>query len=152
MECVPEASVGHLLAICGKLCKQRMDQKLRQYGVTPAQAHMILYLIQAEQTEETGEMSQREMGRRLQIKAPTVNGLVERLEEKGFLTRAPGRRDNRCRCLTVTEQGRRLEAEMHQCIEQTEEMMFRDFTAEETAQLRCLLDRMIENLKGGADL
>lgn len=149
MKLAYEETVGHLLAVCGKLCKQRMDQKLQQYGVTQAQAHVILYLIQAEETEE---MSQREMGRWFQVKASTVNGIVDRLEEKGFLTRVPGKRDNRCRCLAVTEKGRRLHAELQQCITQTEEMMFRDFTAEEAAQMRSLLYRMIENLKGGADL
>ena len=149
MACRQMDTIGPRLAVCGKLCKQRLDQKLRQYDVTQAQAHMILSLLRS---EEAGEMNQREMGRQFQIKASTVNGIVERLEEKGFLTRAAGQRDNRCRCLTVTEKGRRLEAELHQGIQETEEMMLRGFTGEEADQLRCLLDRMIENLKGGADL
>ncbi len=140
--------VGPRLAVCGKLCKQRMDQKLQQYGVTQAQAQMILCLIRA---EETGEMNQQEMGRQFQIKASTVNGIVERLEEKGFLTRVTDRRDNRRRCLAVTDKGRRLEAELDQRVGETEEMMLRGMTETEKQELRRLLDCVAENLKGGAE-
>lgn len=139
--------IGPMLAVCGQLCKQRMDQKLQQYGVTQAQAHVILYLIEA---EGEGEVNQKALEKKFQIRASTVNGIVERLEEKGFLTRATGRRDNRCRCLTVTEKGRCLEQEMYRSFQETEAMMHRGFAEEETRQLHTLLGRMIANLKEGA--
>lgn len=138
--------VGHLLARCGQLCKQRMDQNLQNYDVTQAQAHVILYLIEA---ERQGEVYQKNLEKRFRIKAPTVNGIVERLEEKGFLTRAPGQRDGRCRRLHVTEKGRQLEREIHQRIAETEALMVQDFTEEERQMLHALLRRLRANLKEG---
>lgn len=139
--------VGHMLGRCGQLCRQRMDQKLQKYDITPAQAHVILYLIEV---EGQGEVNQKNLEKKFQIKGSTVNGIVERLEDKGFLTRAPGKHDGRCRQLTVTEKGRQLEREMHQIVSQTEELMVQDFTAEEKRQLYAMLGRMIANLRGGA--
>ena len=138
--------MGHLLFWGSQLCKQRMDQKLQAYDVTQTQAHVILYLIEA---GRNGEVYQKDLEKQFRIKASTVNGIVERLEEKNFLTRTPDRRDGRCRRLSVTEKGLQLEREIHRCIDETEKLMVKDFTAEEQQMLQTLLQRVIENLKGG---
>ena len=64
--------VGHLLARCGQLCKQRMDQNLQNYDVTQAQAHVILYLIEA---ERQGEVYQKDLEKRFRIKAVSYTHL-----------------------------------------------------------------------------
>ena len=96
--------IGPLLARCNQLCKQRMDTDLQKYDVTRAQAHVILYLLRM---EPEGEVNQKDLEKHFRIKAPTVNGIMERLEEKGMLKRTSGQRDGRCRCLTVTEKAAR---------------------------------------------
>ena len=138
--------MGHLLAMCGQQCKKRMDQKLQKFDITQAQAHVILYLLHAEQN---GEVNQKDLEKQFQIKASTVNGIVERLEEKGFLQRTAGQRDGRCRRLLVTEKGRQLERELDQGIADTEALMVQGFSVDEKKALHELLRRMLENLKGG---
>ena len=74
---------------------------------------VILYLLRA---EAKGEVNQKDLEKHFRIKAPTVNGIVERLEEKGMLKRTSGQRDGRCRCLTVTEKGRQMQQEMDETV------------------------------------
>ena len=141
-----KSHIGPLLAHCNQLCKQRMDADLQKYDVTRVQAHVILYLLRA---EAEGEVNQKDLEKHFRIKAPTVNGIVERLEEKGMLKRVSGLRDGRCRCLTVTEKGRRMQQEMDRSIQEAEALMVQGFTPEEQQQFHMFLERMIENLKGG---
>lgn len=140
--------IGPLLARCNQLCKQRMDADLQKYDVTRAQAHVILYLLRM---EPEGEVNQKDLEKHFRIKAPTVNGIVERLEEKGMLKRTSGQRDGRCRCLTVTEKGRQMQQEMDRSIRETEALMVRDFTDGERTQFHVLLERIIENMKRGSE-
>ncbi len=139
-------SIGPLLAYCGQLCKQRMDFALKKYDVTQMQARVLLYLMHVEQEKD---VNQKELEKEFRIKGSTVNGIVERLEEKGLLTRAYEQSDGRCRKLTVTEKGRQLQKNMYQSIEKTERLMVDGFSQEDAAKTKDLLLRMIENLKEG---
>ena len=141
-----KSHIGPLLAYCNQLCKQRMDADLQKYDVTRMQAHVILHLLRM---EPEGEVNQKDLEKYFHIKAPTVNGIVERLEEKGMLRRVSGSRDGRCRCLTVTEKGRQLQQEIDRSIRESEALMVKGFSAEERQQFHAFLERMIENLKGG---
>ena len=143
-----EHSIGPLLAYCGQLCKQRMDLALKEYDVTQMQARVLLYLMHAEKEKD---VHQRELERQFRIKGSTVNGIVERLEEKGLLTRVYERTDGRCRKLSVTEKGRQLQNNMYQSIEKIEALMIRGFSDEDTEKTKELLRRMIDNLKKGEE-
>lgn len=150
MECGKDEKdvlVGVQMAICAQMIKRLMDERLRRYGLTRVQAHVMLYLIGTER--EGGEVNQKDLERLLQIRAPTVNGIVDRLEEKGFLTRNLCRHDGRCRCLLATEKGRMLEREISGDVERAEALTLYGFTEEERKVLHSLLARVIKNLKGG---
>ena len=94
-----------LLGAAAQLFKQRVDENVERHGLTNAQSRVLLYLIHVKQGTET---NQRDLEKLLDVKAPTVNGIVGRMEEKGFIRRLPGKRDGRCRSITVTEKGRLL--------------------------------------------
>ena len=79
-----QTPLGRMIGYCGHLGKLYLDMRLRQskYNVTPVQSHTLLYLskICGER-----EVMQRDLERELHLKASTVNGIVDRLEEKGFI-------------------------------------------------------------------
>lgn len=62
-----------------------MEQKLRRYGVTPIQCRSLTYLHR-----QPGPVAQKQLQQHLAVKPSTVNGIVDRLVEKGMLTRSPG--------------------------------------------------------------
>lgn len=136
--------VGAMLRYCSQLCRERMDGNLQRYGLTQAQAHTILFLNFAAQE---GEVNQKAVEKEFGIKGSTVNGIVERLEEKGFVSRAAGSRDGRCRRLLLTEKSRQLVREMDGSIVETEALMLHGFSEKEKEQLLQYLDRITKNLK-----
>ena len=78
--------LGRMIAYCGHLGRLSNEQLLRQagYDVTPVQTHLLHHL--ACWTGEQGA-SQRELERKLRLKPSTVNGIVGRLEAKGYVAR-----------------------------------------------------------------
>ena len=135
--------LGRLFGWCNLLIRQRMNERLQDYDLTPVQAQVILYLTRQ---NERQRVNQRTLGEVLRVKPSTVNGIVERLEERGFLERHPGVQDARCRMISVTEKGRALEKALSDGIVETEQKILKGFTEEEGELLRSYLLRILENL------
>ena len=70
--------LGLLINHCGHSVRLYIDSQMRAYDATPVQSRLLLFLKQASGQRE---VTQRDLERELRLKAPTVNGLVERLEE-----------------------------------------------------------------------
>lgn len=142
----PEKHLNHLMPLLGcahHTGQQYLDRRLKQYGLTPAQAHAILFL---KRETPKREVYQKDLEEQLRIRPSTVSGIVERLEQKGYLTRSASAADARCRSLTLTERGRSFEAEFFHEAEAAERRLTELFTAEENALLREMLLRIIHTL------
>ena len=138
--------LGALIAYCGHLGKQSMDQLLRRagYDVTPAQTHLLMRLTC---TGEGQEATQRDLEKQLCLKPPTVNGIVDRLEAKGYVSRRASPQDGRVRLVSLTEAGRSKVQDFHVIVEETERRFTAGLSEQERGQLRQLLSRIIENLE-----
>ncbi len=142
MEDLPQNHLGPMMQYCSQLLRQQLDRRLRQYDLTPAQARTLLYLSRHPQDR------QRELGEYLRVEPSTVNGIVERLEQKQLLQRRADQEDGRCRRLFITEKGKRQLEEMEQILLQAERQSRKDFTPQEEKLLGEFLLRMIRNLEG----
>lgn len=144
MDKLPE--LGRMISYCGHLGKLSNDQLLRQagYDVTPVQTHLLLHL--ACWTGEQ-EASQRDLERKLRLKPSTVNGIVDRLEAKGYVSRRASPQDGRVRLVNLTEAGRSKVQDFHVIVEETERRFTAGLSEQERGQLRQLLSRIIENLE-----
>ena len=138
--------LGRMIAYCGHLGKQSMDQLLRRagYDVTPAQTHLLMRLTC---TGEGQEATQRDLEKQLRLKPPTVNGIVDRLEAKGYVSRRPSPQDGRVRLVSLTEAGRGKVGEFRTVLDETERRQTAGLSAQERAQLEKLLAHIIANLE-----
>ena len=134
--------LGPALGWAAKLSKANMDARVSRYDVTPAQTHVLLYLQQ-----HGGRVPQHELAEFLRVKPSTVNGILDRMEEKGLVRRSVSGSDARRRLITLTEKGAEQQALFQQSFLDVEEAMVRGFTQEERETLCALLDRVIQNLK-----
>lgn len=134
--------LGHLLMRCGHMVRLYVDAQMRAHDVTPVQSHALLFLSKADHP-----VTQRDLAAELRLKAPTVNGLVERLEERGLICRRTSESDARCRLVELTKAGHTLIGECKDTFHQVETGLSRHFTPAEEAQLRDLLSRLITNLE-----
>ena len=135
--------LGRQVVYCGHLARLCLEERMRQFGVTPVQAYAMRFLAR----EEGREITQRDLERELRLKAPTVNGVVDRLEEKGFLVRQPSPTDGRCRLLRLTDTGREVAAAFLSAMEDTEALFRSALTDREQQIFQELLSRIVTNLE-----
>ena len=96
---------------------------------------------------------QREVVEHLRVKPSTVNGILDRMEEKGLIRRTADENDQRQKQVTVTEKGRELNSLVQAAFQEAEAVMVKGLRLEETEApdeaetLRSLLGRVIENLE-----
>ena len=134
--------LGPTLGWAAQLAKAGLDARVSPYDVTPVQTHILLYLQQ-----HGGQVPQHELAGYLRVRPSTVNGVLDRMEEKGLVRRSVSGSDARRRLITLTEKGAEQQALFQQSFLDVEEAMVRGFTQEERETLCALLDRVIQNLK-----
>lgn len=135
--------IGGLLGRCDHLVHMRMDRRLRRYGVSPMQCRSLVFLHEC-----GGAATQKQLQQSLMVKPSTVNGIVDRLEEKGLLRRSTDQTDGRRRVLRLTDGGCEFLDEFQIITREVADCIRKGFSQEETEQLRQLLLRVVENLQG----
>ena len=135
-------ALGPMLGCCAHMPRERMDARMSRFGMTPAQTHVLLHLHQS-----GGQLPQRELLDSLKVKPSTVNGILDRMEEKGLVERTVSGTDARQRLVALTLAGRKREEQVKQAFLEAEALIVRGLTKEETDTLRSLLERVIQNLE-----
>lgn len=140
-------NLGGLLGHCGRLVRQEMERNLRAYlhSITSVQCFAMGHILKAEEQGRT--LSQRDLERELKLAAPTVNGVVERLEQRGYLRRQQSPTDGRCKLLFSTEQARELKLDFDRAAQKTEQQLLRGMSAGEQETLWRLLRQIEHNLQ-----
>ena len=91
--------LGHRVRILSQAIRQAIDRKLCDLDLTGQQSFIIRYL-----SERQGEVVYpKDIERRFNLTHPTVSGLLQRLESKGFLTCEPDPDDRRYKRIVLTE-------------------------------------------------
>lgn len=140
-------ALGPMLGHCAHLARERMDARMSRFGMTPAQTHVLRCLRQ-----NGGQMPQRELLENLKVKPSTVNGILDRMEEKGLVERSVSGTDARQRVVALTPAGVEREAQAKKSFLEAEALIARGLTEEETDTLRSLLERVIHNLEEDRNL
>ena len=132
---------GPLFGYCDHQVQKLMDRKLRQYDVSPMQCRTLTYLHEAE-----NPVNQKQLERYLMVKPSTVNGIVDRLEEKGMLRRTASPTDGRCRILALTAQGMQFYDKFTAIAREVNNCLEKGFSPEEVRLLISMLMRVADNL------
>ena len=143
-ECCPKAPehFAPLLGYCDHQIQKLMEKELRQYGVSPMQCHTLTYLYKA-----THEVNQKMLQDFLMVKPSTVNGIVDRLEKKGFIEFRPDKTDRRCKRIYILPKGAACNETMRKTIDDSEARIVAGFSPEEKTQFILFLNRAIRNLE-----
>ena len=134
--------LGPTLGWAAQMAKCAMDARVSRYDVTPVQTRVLMYLNQ-----HGGQVPQRELTEFMRAKPSTVNGILDRMEEKGLVRRSVIGEDARRRLITLTDKGREQQSRFTESFLANEEAMVRGFSPAERETLLELLERIVENLK-----
>ena len=132
---------GPLLGHCAHLAKEQMRARMERFDMTPAQTHVLLYL------HENGATTQTTLAEQMRVKAPTANGILDRMVDKGLVERSISGSDARRRIITITEKGLALQEQSHREFQKVEAVIRRGLTAEEEKTFCALLERITQNLE-----
>lgn len=115
-------------------------QRLGEFGIHPSQMPFMMMV------HKYDGCSQREMAEMLDIKPPTVNVSIQRLEKSGIVYRKRDEKDQRIMRVYLTEKGKKIVADIVEYGAETEKIMFQNFSEAELCLLRRFLGQILTNL------
>lgn len=115
--------------------EQRMNQKLKDLNLTKSQVDVLIFLLK----HQDKQISQRDIETEFSISNPTVTGILNRLEGKGYIKRHISKEDARVRIVQITPLALPLDDELRKNIDVIEDTIAQELSASEKEEfLRCL--------------
>ena len=115
--------------------------QLQEVGIYPGQLPVLGMVARFD------GLSQKEIAEKLNIKPPTVNVSVQRLEKAGFVYRRPDEKDQRVTRIFLTEKGKESRTRGLEMIRINEKIMLDGFSEAEICLLRRFLAQITENIE-----
>jgi len=97
-------AVLYSIARTAELLTWQLSPLYKRAGLTPASFNLLMLLKHG---RDVDTLTQHTMGQRLVASASDMSGLIDRLERKGLVRRAPGK-DRRSKRLEITPRGNKV--------------------------------------------
>ena len=133
-----EDCIIFLLAKAYQKAQSISKKLLRTYGLTPIQ-HLFIEALWEEERLTAGEL-----GNRLVLDHATVSGILDRMEEGGWIGKETDPCDKRCVQVYLSDKTRELGPSLFLERERANEKILADLTMEE----KVLLKRLLRTVKG----
>ena len=145
--CEPDGDMplGAMFKFIHLTAENRFNQNLQALNLTSSQMHILIYLDHCERVGK--KVNQRDIEKHLHLSNPTITGLLQRMEAKGFITRTVSETDGRNKEIAQTDMSRAIHAEMHKRLDAENARMVQGMSEQEVAQLRDLLQRVLDNIR-----
>lgn len=135
-----ENSVGYWVTATACAIRRAMEAELEAERITVRQWEVLMHLSLA------GELTQAELAERMSVDAPTLTGILTRMERDGWLERRGCPDDRRCKRIRATERAEAVWHRMAACGHRTRQRAIAGFSDDELQTLRSLCDRIRGNL------
>lgn len=149
MEIQPEETIGYWLFYSQRCAEYAFFEALKRccaeqgkaYVVTPPQWGILSALFFEQQGLPIGTLSQRRG-----FDAPTITGIVKRLEQSGLVERRHDREDRRVVKVYLTAEGRDIMPALFATVTQFNATMMQSFSSAEQKDLMDKIQQIIVNL------
>lgn len=133
--------LGAKIRMISNSMEQNINRDITSLDLTCSQAYILRYL-----TFRAGEVIYpKDLEKTFDFSHPTISGLLQRLEAKGFITYQPDPEDRRCKRITMTAKARECHESIAVSMRHSDQILMEGLTPDETATLFSLLDRIILN-------
>ena len=145
MGCILEAdnSIGLKAKIINNAFDQVFNQAILSMDLTSTQSFILGYLNR----HIDAPVCQKDIEKKFNMKHPTVTGLLQRLEEKGFIETSYDPTDRRHKRIFLTQKAHDSRNAMEDLGKQTELRFIAGFSQDEVQTLCLLLDKVIGNIR-----
>lgn len=135
--------IGFLFKQINTIYEKEFNNRLKKLGITASQCAVLDYLFNT--SEE--EITQKDIEKALNLKNPTVTGLLKRLDEKGFVLVVPSNKDKRCKNVFLTEKAYDIQRRMEMDRKKIDKMLTLGMNKKEVAALEKMLKRVLYNVE-----
>ena len=136
--------IGKILKIVSNYMDKDMNNCLSDYNITRSQMGILIYIQVAEC--KNIEANQVDIEKEFNLKNPTVTGLINRLEEKGYIKRVRSDKDKRYNKLELTESGREILNKGKRKAQENEEKLLKILPDDEIKELKRILTKIVNNI------
>lgn len=145
MEPTDEIIFQNLLIQLNRAYASKCFGQMSVLGIYPGQVPFIMFLADHE------DVSQKEIAAELQVKPPTVNVMVQRMEKSGIIGRRHDPDDQRVTRIFLTDKGLEMKELIARQVIKNEAHMMKGFTEVEKCLFRRFMEQIIENISGMSD-
>ncbi len=135
-------TIGFLFKQINTLYEKEFNKRLKSLGITSSQCEALDFLFRSGKEKVT----QRDVERALNLKNPTVTGLLKRLDEKGFILSVPNAGDKRCKNIYLTEKAYDIQRRMEMDRKKLDKMLTLGMTKKEVEALERMLNKVLYNM------
>ena len=139
--------LGNLIKHFNKMFEQQINENMISVNVTRSQMEVLVYTYI--KNKNGIEVNQVDLEKDLNLKNPTVTGLISRLEKKGYMKREKSSKGPNYKSVLITDEGIRIIEEGKRITDNVEKEMFSVLDKDEKKELTRLLQKVIDsrNLK-----
>lgn len=132
-----------LMCQIGNALVKYRNKKAAVFNLTSVQMDVVVFLLK---NRERDEINQLDVQKYLMLSHPAVTGIIQRLEEKGFLKRKPSTRDARYNCLQLTQKALELEDVLAENAVEAEKIIMKNMTSSQQEEFYRLLQAALDNI------
>lgn len=132
------------VVLTGSMIGKEGDRFLKQYGLTDSQFNVLMLLKY--QTED-GVMNQTALGDRLLVNRSNITGLVDRLEQAGYVKRFAQSQDRRVNLVKMTKAGKKVLESAEKAYYKRIEDLMKNLSDNECKRLCRLLEKIRKQTK-----
>ena len=135
-------TIGFLIKQINNVYEKDFNRMLKSIGITSSQCEVLDYLFHTSDEEVT----QRDIEKHLNLKNPTVTGLLKRLDEKGFILVVPSNTDRRCKNIYLTEKAYDIQRKMEASRKKSDKQLTMGMNRKEVQAMKKALEKVLYNI------
>lgn len=135
--------LGNLIKHLNKMFEQQINENMISVNVTRSQMEVLVYTYI--KNKDGIEVNQVDLEKDLNLKNPTVTGLISRLEKKGYMKREKSSKGPNYKSVLITDEGIRIIEEGKRIADNVEKEMFSVLDKDEKKELTRLLQKVIDS-------
>lgn len=118
-----------------------------EYDLNKSQSMILFQLHRDVQLHRDGRISQKELAQKLNVSAPSITSMIQKMEKSGYIVRNVDEKDQRMMRLDLTEKGQACIEHVKAIAEKMDEIAFTGISPEEKMLLRRILFQICENVE-----
>lgn len=137
-----EASLGYWIASANQAYMKALQELLRPHAITYRQAQVLGWL------NLEGPLAQADLAARLLVEPPTLVGVLDRMEQSGYVERKPCPADRRRKMIHLSPAAEEPWQKISQCAKRLRRQASKGLSQEELQTLKQLLQKVQRNVGG----